>query len=87
VGKLNNPVSSGQGSPTSPPAVAADTPTITVGGSKAKVSFAGLTPGSVGLAQFNIQLPASLPSGNLPLVIQFPGDSSPAVNLAVKGNI
>ena len=87
IGKLTNAPMTGQGAPSMPPAAAVDTPAITVGGSPAQVSFAGLTPGSVGLAQFNIQLPASLPSGNLPLVIQFPGDSSVPVNLAVSGNI
>ncbi len=86
IGKLNRPASTGAGAPV-PAAAAVDTPSITVGGSAAKVQFAGLTPGSVGLAQFNITLPDSLPSGNLPLVIQFPGDSSAPVNLAVKGNI
>jgi hypothetical protein len=47
------------------------------------VLFAGLAPSFVGLAQFNIQLPESLPAGNLPIVIGSPGDSSPAVTLAV----
>ena len=83
IGKLHNPPSSGSASANSK---AMDSPTATVGGKSARVIFAGLTPGSVGLAQFNIQIPATIPSGNLPLVITFPGDVSPAVNLAVKGN-
>ncbi len=88
IGKLTNAPASGAVAP-GPPllAQAADTPAATVGGSAAQVIFAGLTPGSVGLAQFDITLPANIASGSLPLVIQFPGDSSPLVNLAVKGNI
>jgi hypothetical protein len=51
------------------------------------VQFAGLSPGFVGLAQINIQLPANLPSGALPLAISFPGDNAAPVNLYVQGNI
>jgi uncharacterized protein (TIGR03437 family) len=86
VGKLNNPPRSGTPSPGSALATSVDPPTITVGGSNATVLFSGLTPGFVGLIQFNITLPSSLPSGSLPLVIQFPSNSSPAVSLPVKGN-
>ncbi|HYL76648.1 MAG TPA: choice-of-anchor D domain-containing protein [Bryobacteraceae bacterium] len=87
VGKLTTAPRTGAASPSSPLANAVDTPTVTVGGVAAKVLFAGLTPGFVGLVQLNIQLPASLPSGTLPLVISFPGDASPSVNLSVQGNI
>jgi hypothetical protein len=87
VGKLNNAPRTGDGAPSAPLAEAADKPIVTVGGTTAGVSFAGLTPGLVGLIQINIQLAANLPSGSLPMVIQFPGDMSPSVNLAVAGNI
>jgi hypothetical protein len=51
------------------------------------VSFAGLAPGSAGLVQINIQLPSTLPEGyRLPLVIQLPNDTSPAVDIAVEGD-
>jgi len=64
-----------------------DTPQVTVGGAATQVLFAGLAPGFVGLAQINIQLPASLPAGSsLPLVIAFPGNSSSPANLAVAGS-
>jgi uncharacterized protein (TIGR03437 family) len=72
-------------SPTTPLASAKLTPTATIGGVKAPVSFAGLTPGGIGLAQFNVQVPSSLPQGDvLPLVIQFGSVSSIPVNLAMK---
>jgi uncharacterized protein (TIGR03437 family) len=60
------------------------TPTVTIGGVNSTVTFAGLTPGSVGLAQFNVKVPDNLPSGStLPLVINFNGATSQPVNLAV----
>jgi hypothetical protein len=51
------------------------------------VAFAGLTPDAIGLAQFNIQVPSSLPSGSTAaLVINFNGVTSSPVNLAIGGN-
>ena len=59
-------------------------PAITLGGAPVEVQFSGLTALSIGLAQFNIKLPGSLPPGStLPLVIRFGSVSSPPVNLAV----
>jgi uncharacterized protein (TIGR03437 family) len=86
IGKLTNAPGTDVGAPAPQYAMAVDTPTVTVAGAPAGVLFAGLTPTYVGLVQLNIQLPATLPSGSLPLVIQFPGDSTPVVNLAVQGN-
>ncbi len=86
IGKLTNPPASGAGAPGGPLASAVDTPSATVGGLQAPVVFAGLTPGGVGLAQLDVQLPATFPSsptGTLPLLIQFPGDSVAPVNLYV----
>ena len=61
------------------------TPTLKVGGAAAQVQFAGLTPGSVGLVQINIQLPPTLPAGNsLPMAIAFGTSAAPKVNLAVR---
>jgi uncharacterized protein (TIGR03437 family) len=88
AGALNNPPLDGQAAPTSPAATTETTPSVTVGGAPAIVQFSGLTPGSVGLWQINIQLPATLPAAtgtphSLPLVISFPGASSTPVNLWV----
>jgi uncharacterized protein (TIGR03437 family) len=87
VGKLNNPPADAVAASASPLATSADTPFVTVGGSAAQVLFAGLTPGLVGVIQINFTLAANLQSGSLPMLIQFPGDSAPTVNLAVAGNI
>ncbi|MBV8820995.1 MAG: choice-of-anchor D domain-containing protein [Acidobacteriaceae bacterium] len=84
IGKLTSPPPSGSGASGSSSAV--DAPVITVGGAAATVLYAGLTPGFPGLVQFNVQLPATLPSGSLPVVIAFPSDTSAPANLAIQGN-
>jgi uncharacterized protein (TIGR03437 family) len=48
-------------------------PTVTVGGMPATVMSTVLTPGSAGLYQIAIQLPANLPSGALPVVASVRG--------------
>jgi uncharacterized protein (TIGR03437 family) len=85
IGDLTVALATDTLSPTSPPATARVTPTATIGGVNAPVGFAGLTPGLIGLAQFNVQVPNNLPSGSaLPLVINFNGAASSPVNLAVQ---
>jgi uncharacterized protein (TIGR03437 family) len=59
-------------------------PTVTIGGQKGTVQFSGLAPGFVGLNQVNVQLPASLQSGNQAVVIEIGGASSNSVLLPVK---
>ena len=60
------------------------TPTSTIGGKNAPVSFHGTAPGFVGLYQVNVQIPTGLASGNQPLAIAISGVSSPLVQLPVK---
>jgi uncharacterized protein (TIGR03437 family) len=55
--------------------------TVTLGGvtlPAVNVLYAGVTPGSPGLYQLNILIPANTPNGNLPLVIQVGGQQSPS---------
>ena len=87
IGDLTVLPTTGAPSPESPVPYAKVTPTATIGGVNASVAFAGLTPDAIGLAQFNLQLPSSLPSGSTaPLVINFNGVTSSPVNLAIGGN-
>jgi uncharacterized protein (TIGR03437 family) len=86
IGKLNNPPKT-NAAVSAPYPTAVDTPVVTVGGVAAVSQYAGLLAGDLGVVQMNIQLPANLPSGTLPVVIQFPNDSSPPVGLYVMGNI
>jgi len=43
-------------------------PTITIGGTPAQVTFAGLT--AAGVYQFNVMVPATTPDGDIPVVAQ-----------------
>jgi uncharacterized protein (TIGR03437 family) len=56
----------------------------TIGGVNASVTFLGLTPGQVGLAQANITIP-NLPSGDYPLILNVSGILSTSALISVKG--
>ena len=59
--------------------------TVTVGGLPAQVLFAGLAPGTVGLYQINVQIPADAPTGDAVEVIVTQNNvSSRPVTIAVK---
>jgi uncharacterized protein (TIGR03437 family) len=60
------------------------TPTASLGGMNAPISFHGTAPGFVGLYQVNVQIPTGLASGNQPLVLTISGVSSQTVQLPVK---
>ena len=60
-----------------------NTPTVTIGGANAPVSFSGLAPGYVGLYQVNAQVPAGLAAGNQPVIITIAGSMSKSVLLPV----
>jgi uncharacterized protein (TIGR03437 family) len=63
----------------------ANTVQITVGGVPATVQFAGVSPPSPGLIQFNITMPAGVASGDQPVVATIGGVATPAgINLAVQ---
>jgi uncharacterized protein (TIGR03437 family) len=60
-------------------------PAATIGGQAARVSFAGLAPGFVGLYQVNVEIPAGLTAGSaVPLVLSQGGVPSNTVTLAVR---
>ena len=62
------------------------TPTVTVGGVAAKVSFAGASPGLIALYQVNFTVPSTGVQGTEPLVITVGGvSSSSAVEVALAG--
>jgi uncharacterized protein (TIGR03437 family) len=48
------------------------------------VLFAGLSPGSVGLYQMDVQIPAGVASGSVPLVVTQGGAASNTVTLPVQ---
>jgi uncharacterized protein (TIGR03437 family) len=59
--------------------------TVVIGGQNAKVYFAGLTPGMVGLMQVNVEIPAATPSGDaIPIQLAVAGARAHAATIAVK---
>ena len=68
-GELDNKVATGVGAPSSPLSRLLQPITATIGGQPATISFAGLTPGFVGLIQVNLVVPA-LASGSYPVVLK-----------------
>ncbi len=58
-------------------------PTVTINSVPTVVYGAALAPGFAGLYQVAIQVPASLPDGDWPLVTTIGGVASPAVTLTV----
>jgi uncharacterized protein (TIGR03437 family) len=69
MGATTTAVASGQLAPSSPLPYAAVQPTVTIDGATARVEYAGLTPGGIGLYQINCQVPPGARAGELPLAI------------------
>ena len=83
MGPTNPATAAGQVVTKAPPA--ATLPAVAIGGMQAQVIGAALSPGSVGLYQVAIQMPASVPSGNATIRVSVGGVTSPTgVNVFVK---
>lgn len=86
LGAVNNTPGDGQPAPSSPPlATTLATPTVTIGGMPAVVSYTGLAPGLVGLYQVNVQVPGNTPTGDaVNLAISVGSQTSNTVTVAVQ---
>jgi uncharacterized protein (TIGR03437 family) len=85
LGVVDPPVASGTAAPDSPASATTNPVTATIGGQDAPVSFAGLTPGFVGIYQINTVVPSGMTPGDAPLVVSVAGQSSqPGVTIAVQ---
>jgi uncharacterized protein (TIGR03437 family) len=82
LGAVVTPVASGAMAPSAPPDQTINTPTVSIGGLLAIVSYSGLAPGFVGLYQVNVQAPLNLPAGNQSLQITTLGVTSNIVMMA-----
>ncbi|MBS1875025.1 MAG: hypothetical protein JSU00_17545 [Acidobacteria bacterium] len=70
MGQTSPAVETGQASPSSPLATVLTSPTVSLGGIGLPVSYAGLTPGQVGVYQINVAVPRNVPTGlSVPLSI------------------
>jgi uncharacterized protein (TIGR03437 family) len=85
IGATNPAVADGVAAPGSPLATPLLAGTATIGGVNAPIQFLGLTPGSVGLAQANLQVPA-LPSGDHPLILRMNNRASQPVQISVRAS-
>jgi uncharacterized protein (TIGR03437 family) len=84
IGPLDRPVPTGAPAPLGGPLSQATLAvSVTIGGQQANVTFVGLTPGSVSLAQANVVVP-SLATGDYPVVITVGGAASNAPVMSVK---
>jgi len=73
LGVTNHPVADGAAAPNTPLSNPVVAPVLTQNGVVIPTSFAGLTPGEVGLYQINFQVPANTPNGDALLVISQSG--------------
>ncbi len=84
LGLTNLPVADGAPGPSSPLANALDMPSITLNNESVPILFAGLQPGTVGVYQINIQVPADAVAGNLTLVLSQDGNPANSAILPVN---
>jgi uncharacterized protein (TIGR03437 family) len=84
IGPVTNQPADGVLSPSSPLAQGLYINSATIGGVSAPITFLGLTPGYVGLAQANITVP-NLPTGDYPLILNISGLLSTSALVSVKG--
>jgi uncharacterized protein (TIGR03437 family) len=84
LGAVSPSVDAGSPGPADPPARALVVPQVKVGNQNAKVAFAGLAPGLVGIDQVNIVVPSGLKSGAQTLSWLANGQAQVAYSIYVK---
>jgi uncharacterized protein (TIGR03437 family) len=91
LGAVSNQPATGMATQAMPVSVTIATPTVTIGGIVAQVSFSGLAPGAVGLYQVNVQVPLGRPvcvagpaCDAVPVILSIGGVTSNTVTIAVQ---
>ena len=85
LGAVTNQPPTGSPAGDTPLSETAITPTVTIGGAPAQVTFSGLAPGYAGLYQVNVQVPAGLAAANAaPVAISGAGVTSNTVTMALQ---
>jgi uncharacterized protein (TIGR03437 family) len=84
-GPLDGPLDAGDPAPTTSLLRALAPPAATIGGRPANVLFLGLTPGFVGLAQANLEIPADSPAGAaVELTLSLNGQPANAATISIE---
>jgi uncharacterized protein (TIGR03437 family) len=84
LGGTQNPVPTGSGAPTDRLSPALARATTTIGDRPARILFIGLTPGTAGVGQANLEPETPLPPGNHDLIIMLDGVPSNACTVSVS---
>jgi len=85
LGAVSNQPATGAAALSDPLSSTLTTPTVTIGGAAAKVTYSGLAPGFAGLYQVNALVPDDAPLGNsVSLVISIGGVQSNTVTIAIQ---
>lgn len=86
LGPVSNQPANGAPALGNPLSRSLSAPTVTIGGVPATIEFSGLAPGSVGVDQVNVLVPATAPSGaQVPLIIRTAdGSVSNTVTMAIQ---
>jgi uncharacterized protein (TIGR03437 family) len=84
LGAVTNTPPSGDPASSTALSQTTQTPTVTIGGVAAPVSFSGLAPGFAGLYQINVAVPSTIGAGLQPIVVSIGGQASKASGIAVK---
>ena len=81
---MSPPGRTGNAAVSAPLASTVTSPTVTIGGLPAGVSFSGLAPGSVGLYQVDVQIPGDAAPGDaVPVELTIGGVKSNTVTVAI----
>ncbi len=85
LGPVSNTPVTGDAAPSSPLAQTKTTPTVTIGGTAAQVSFSGLAPGFAGLYQVNVVVPQTVSASPQTVAFSIGGvTSKSSFSLSVK---
>jgi uncharacterized protein (TIGR03437 family) len=84
LGAVTNTPPSGDPASSTALSQTTQTPTVTIGGASAPVSFSGLAPGFAALYQINVTVPSTIGAGQQPIVVSIGGQASKASGIAVK---
>jgi uncharacterized protein (TIGR03437 family) len=84
LGPVTNQPATGEPAPAQNLAATTSTPTVTIGGQPAAVSFSGLAPGYSALYQVNVTVPAGIGTGPQPVILSIGGVSAKTTQIVVQ---